>query len=694
MKHVPVKDYCQHHPEAIVLNDGNGPAASGLWNNSIVVGDKLVLSSTGHFCLGGVTKQVRDVKTGIYGKKQFINLPGGAIAWWPAGGYLTYEGQWSTCIFHPVDAALNPVPGASYPVLAHVGIPHFPKGSGRNITVGDVTGDGKDDLVITLKDWEGDGYFPGGNRWGHASYRPYEQRANPSKEKDSSRDEALPFWGSKSLAPYQARAQYRSVDGHVRMDCTDIFGTHASDDILCSLLPRHGPLEFSLDRTYRGSSPRACIVVFKGNGKKVLPSIDDTDSAFEYAGTCNLENGTPLTVFADASACVLPGGDLVTVDFVGQVQYFKNIAPGLVFKEMPVVVEHGHIPAIHGCIGTVSMEYSRDGRRGDHLILSGEYGLSQAVKFKQQENGLWIESPDDHVIQALDDHFKEDILVVPSFLDGSIMALGSGAGRYTCATINPLGRKTLAKRLAPFSRLRVQAGPVGSVQGTTEERWGYTCPTVFDVRGDGKRVVISGDISEFLWLITSENERVVLKDKVGKPARVAWRTRPAVFCTKDGTFLVTLDIDNRCTVFTLDSTKLERIGNITLPDGVILGVGKHGGQRGRLKFEATLGRGCLPDLLVGTPIGTDLGNFTTQNAIVARLKASGSVDDWHVDTVELMSDGNDTTPSIIGFGHHCCAPAVIPEQWDGRSPKAGKQVVVGAEDGRLYYFNNPRFVSF
>nr|MDO8085246.1 hypothetical protein [Candidatus Sigynarchaeum springense] len=696
MKHVRIKDVAARDPATIVLQDGTGPAAGGLWNTSIMIGDVLVLSSMGQYCLGGVTIQYRDGATGLYGTKEFLDLPGGAIAWWPGGGFLTYESQWATVLYHPVDQRLHPLHGAAYPVLSHAGIPGFPGRAGHNVAVGDITGDGKLDLLITLKDWASDGYYPDGERWSSPAYRPYRPRKGDDAGSDPRRDERLPFWGSKALAAYQRAARHDPAGGHVHLDCKDLFGGRAKDDILCSVLPRDGPCDFSLERTYRGNAPKSCFAVFAGNGQMLLPNIDlddDGDGAFEYAGTCKLGNGEQVTTFADAGACILPGGDLFTVDFVGEMQYFKRVGPGLIFEERPVTVEGGRIPAIHGCIGTASMECDAAGNPTGRIVLSGEYGLTQVVGFKQEGSGLWIECPDDHPVLARADHFKEDILVVPSFVDENAALLGSGAGRYTRIQLDAIKSVPTASRLPPFSRLRIQAGPVGSVQGTTEERWGYTCPCVFDIGGDGKRVVISGDISEYLWLVTPEGHRTVFRGEDGKPLRVAWRTRPAAFSIPAGTFLVTLDLENRCTIFRLDGMTLKRAGVITCPDGTTFGAGRHGGARGRLKFEAIRGDSEVPDLLVGTPVGTSLGSYTAQLAVVVRIRSRGTVADWSIRRFEIMGEKEGSDFAAFTFGHHCCAPATVPEDWDGRSPKQGKRIVVGAEDGRLYHFKDPRFFA-
>jgi hypothetical protein len=216
---------------------------------------------------------------------------------------------------------------------------------------------------------------------------------------------------------------------------------------------------------------------------------------------------------------------------------------------------------------------------------------------------------------------------------------------------------------------------------------------VFDLAGDGGRVVISGDISEYLWLVTPDDKRIVLKDRDGKPVRTAWRVRPAVFSIPGGSYLVTLDLENRCTVFKLDGVTLHRIGVVTNQDGSVFGAGRYGGSRGRLKFEAIRGKGKLPDLLVGTPVGASLGGYTTQLAVVGRLRSRGSVDQWSIESIDVMGVKAKEGFSAITFGHHCCAPATIPENWDGRSPKQGNRIVVGAEDGRLYYFSDPAFFT-
>lgn len=689
MKHVRVKELLARDPDVVVLNDGPGPLSGGLWNTSLRIGDKLVCSSTGKYCVGGASIQELDGTTGLFGKKEFIDLPGGAVAWLPPGGYVTHDGTWAG-IYHPVDASLVPIPGAAYPIFTHVGVPGFPPGSGQFITTGDITGNGHADVVVGLRSWEHDGYFPDGKRWSQPGYEPYEPRRGNDLGRDPTRDETLPFWGSKALARFQAGV-IRDPDGHARLDCGKIFGGAAGADLMVGLLPRDGPWEFSLQRTYRGLPPRGKFVVFEGTTGGPPVNLDEDEPSFEYAGTCKLENGDPLTVFSSGGACVLPGGSLVTVDFVGHVQYFRRAGPGLAFTEMPVTVEHGHVPAIHGCIGTVSTGFTRDGKHEDRLYLSGEFGLTQAVRYEETRDGLWIESPDEHTVLANHDFFKEDILVVPSFLDGARAVLGSGAGRYSVARLAADAGGFVATRATPFNRLRVQAGPVGSVQGTTEERWGYTCPTTFDLAGNGDHVVISGDISEHIWLVSRAGGRTVLRGPDGEPARVAWRVRPAVFALEGRVHLVTLDRQNACTVFELEGTCLTRRGSVALPGGTIFGLGKHGGSRGRLKFEAIKGKGVLPDLLVGTCTGVNLGTWTTSHAVVARFTSRGAIDAWDVARVEVMGVPDGEGFKVITFGHHSCAPATVPEGWDGRSPRAGKVIVVGGEDGRLYRFMEPRF---
>ena len=692
MKSIRVKELIIQNSKIAVINKGVGPISGGLWNIAIKVEDKIFLSSTGKFCVGGVSVQKLDEKTGLYGKKTFIDLPGGEIAWWPKGGFFTYENAWGTGYFHPVDDEYIPIPGASYPALTQVGMPGFPQRPGRNLAIGDITGNGNLDIVLSLKDWTQDGYFPDKHRWRNKNYEPYSQRNDNDQGKAADRDETLPFWGSKRLAPFQEKAVVDPDTNHFKLKCDQLFGGDAKKDILTSVLPRDGPWEFSLQRTYRGNAPFACYAVFEGSGKETLPNLDEEEPGFNYIGNCVLKDGSPIKTFADGSMAILPGGDLVTIDFVGEIQYFKKIDQGLIYKEMPVNVENGYIPAIHGCIGTVTLEYRGNGEPTDYLLFSGEFGITQRVKYKQKEDGLWIEAPDENTVQAYNDFYKEDILVVPSFLDTQTVILGSGSGRYSAAKLKFGDDKASMERIQPYSRLRMQAGPVGSVQGTSEERWGYTCPTVFDLNGDGEKIVISGDISEYIWKITRDNQRTVLRYNNGTPARVAWRVRPAVFSVDGSNYIVTVNQESDYAVFSLNGTTLDEIGTISHQDGTLFGSRKYGGSKGRLKFEAIQGEGQIPDLLLGTCSGVDLGSYTTEKAIVARLISKGSIDDWMIPEVKLLGiPTEDDDFKLITFGHHSCAPALIPEDWDGRSPKKGESIVVGAEDGRLYYFKDPRY---
>ena len=254
--------------------------------------------------------------------------------------------------------------------------------------------------------------------------------------------------------------------------------------------------------------------------------------------------------------------------------------------------------------------------------------------------------------------------------------------------------KRALKRVEPFNHVRVQAGPVGSVQGTTEEKWGYTCPCACDWAGDGNLVLLSGDISQYLWLLDREGNRTVLRDESNKPLRVSWRVRPSVFEHDGELYVLALDREDRMALFKKTGEKnVKAIYLVNKEDGKPYGFGRHGGSAGRLKFEAIHLAGYeseMPSILMGT---VGFGNALTSSACVLLWPGKGTLDDWRLQDPMYLVDHDelDEKDYIVSFGRHSAAPAIIPEQWDGRKVKKGKSILVGAEDGRLYYFPNPRF---
>ena len=245
--------------------------------------------------------------------------------------------------------------------------------------------------------------------------------------------------------------------------------------------------------------------------------------------------------------------------------------------------------------------------------------------------------------------------------------------------------------------IRIQAGPNGSIQGPCEAKWGYTTQTVGDWDHDGLPDIVANSIwGKVVWfrntgsraqprLAAARPIEVAWRDEPPKPAwnwwdpegnslATQWRTTPVVVdFNGDGlNDLVMLDHEGFLCLF-------ERIGspgNLTLepPERVFVDSGgkpiqlnlKRAGGSGRRKLAVTDwdGDGRL-DLLVNSQSARWLRNVETRDGKIV-----------------LEDQGNLSTRNISG---HTSSPTTVDWDRDGVP-----DLLVGAEDGFLYYMANPR----
>ncbi len=244
---------------------------------------------------------------------------------------------------------------------------------------------------------------------------------------------------------------------------------------------------------------------------------------------------------------------------------------------------------------------------------------------------------------------------------------------------------------------RVQAGPNGSVQGPAEAKWGYTTLCVADWDGDGPLDVVLNSIHgrvewlrnvgtrtapklappalvEVEWLGPAPQPRWAWRPPMGKQLVTQWRTTPAVVdISRDGLpDLVMLDAEGFLALF----ERAERDGRrVLLPprrvfvddQGRPLRLNERGGGgSGRRKLSVVDwdGDGQL-DLLLNSA-NADL------------YRGLGSRDGlWRFEHVGPLAaqniEGHDVSPTTVDF------------DGDGVPDFLG-----GAEDGRLYFLENPR----
>ena len=244
--------------------------------------------------------------------------------------------------------------------------------------------------------------------------------------------------------------------------------------------------------------------------------------------------------------------------------------------------------------------------------------------------------------------------------------------------------------------IRIMAGPNGSIQGPCEAKWGYTTLSVADWNHDGlPDIVINSIWGKVLWYrnIGSRNEpklaasETVTVEWPGNPSKPAWtwwqpkdnqlatqwRTTPVVIdLNKDGlNDLVMLDQEGYLAFFERARKKGQPIllpGKRIFKDnaGETLRLSKRnagGSGRRKLCFADWDGDGKL-DLLANSRNISFLRNIAMAPGEYV-FEDTGMVD-------EQILAGHSTSPTVV--------------DWE---KKGVPDLLVGAEDGFLYYMRNP-----
>jgi len=254
--------------------------------------------------------------------------------------------------------------------------------------------------------------------------------------------------------------------------------------------------------------------------------------------------------------------------------------------------------------------------------------------------------------------------------------------------------------------IRIQAGPNGSIQGPCEAKWGYTTLSVADWDHDGLQDLVVNSIwGKVIWycnqgtrraprLMRARSIEVAWQGDAPKPAwnwwnaqgqelATQWRTTPVVVDWNGDRLndLLMLDHEGYLALF-----ERERRGNrlVLLPGARIFrgrsydSSGKEisdkvsalrlntgaAGKSGRRKFCAVDWDGDgLRDLLVNS-----------RNVNCLRQQRSGGV-------ISFRDLGRVTQHRLAG---HTTSPTTVDWDRDGI-----RDLLIGAEDGRLYYMPNP-----
>ncbi|MFT5498020.1 MAG: arylsulfatase A-like enzyme [Kiritimatiellia bacterium] len=244
--------------------------------------------------------------------------------------------------------------------------------------------------------------------------------------------------------------------------------------------------------------------------------------------------------------------------------------------------------------------------------------------------------------------------------------------------------------------LRIQAGPNGSIQGPCEAKWGYTTLEAADWDHDGRLDLIVNSIwGKVVWY-RNVGSRTAPRLDAAQPITVAWNGKPSKpawnWWQPDGQALVTqwrttpvvndLNRDGLNDLIMLDHEgylalfRRERSG-----DGLIL----HPGER---LFKDTKGQPLRLN-------GGRAGKSGRRKLALTDWDGDGDLD-LLVNSVNADLYRNVSTPAkpwIFAFegavherklAGHTTSPTVVDWNRDGLP-----DLVLGAEDGRLYYMTNP-----
>jgi hypothetical protein len=254
------------------------------------------------------------------------------------------------------------------------------------------------------------------------------------------------------------------------------------------------------------------------------------------------------------------------------------------------------------------------------------------------------------------------------------------------------------RRLEADGRVvRIQAGPNGSIQGPCEAKWGYTTLTAADWDGDGlPDLVVNSIWGRVVWYRNVGTRRAP-KLAAAQPVEVAWqmpqptlawgwlrprgaelltqwRTTPvAVDWNRDGlTDLVMLDHEGFLAFF---ERRRRDGGLVLLPPQRVLCDAQ--GQPLRLT-TGTAGRSgrrklCVVDWDGDGKLDVLVNGANARLLRQVRAEPGRWLFEDRGDVADRNIEGHDTHPAAVDF--------------DGNGVP---DLVIGAEDGRLYYLRNPR----
>ncbi len=321
---------------------------------------------------------------------------------------------------------------------------------------------------------------------------------------------------------------------------------------------------------------------------------------------------------------------LLTGSRFGEFRFYERGEDGFVKKlasdPRGVALRHRQINS--NCVYYKSKQGDLEG------IVAGGEGPIYFYKNAHKTNTLGAPVFEDPVaLLQTDGYLYAGSLATPCVVDwdgDGVLDILTGASEGTVRFFKNTGSNEEPKFLNPVflhaggALIQIEAGYSGSLQGTTEARWGYITPSVIDWNGDGLPDLTIGDIRGEYFIYMNEGTPTQPKLAAARPLycdglnlKGRWRCGAALADVDGRKALMILDIDDQLHLYwRIDDYNLEDGGIVKMDNGQPIGAGSMpGGGSGRLKLTfydwdgdgkldiiAGAGRGVsLPDKISGYP---------------------------------------------------------------------------------------------